>query len=159
QLATLVSEAPAGDAWMHESKFDGYRILARLDHGRVRLLSRNGHDWTDRFGDVATAVTSLPARQAMLDGEVAVLLPDGTTSFQALQNVLSGTSRGLIVYMLFDMLHLDGLDLTSTPLERRKADLEDLLRRAGGSGRLRYSDHVIGRGPEFFEEACRLKLE
>src|SRR5262245_37587138 len=101
ELATLVATAPLGDEWLHELKFDGYRILARLDQGQVRLLSRNGRDWTGHFAPVAEAVARLPARRAMLDGEVAVLLPDGTTSFQALQNALSGGGGGQLVYMLF----------------------------------------------------------
>ncbi len=90
QLATLVGAAPTGEQWLHELKFDGYRILARLDEGRVQLLSRNERDWTDHFPAVASAAARLPARRALLDGEVAMLLPDGTTSFQALQNAVSG---------------------------------------------------------------------
>jgi bifunctional non-homologous end joining protein LigD len=160
QLATLVERAPADDEWIHEMKFDGYRILARLDQGRVRLLSRNGRDWTGHFARVAEAAASLPARQAMLDGEVAVLLPDGTTSFQALQNALSGGAEGELVYMLFDLVHLDGSDLTGARLEDRKMALARLLGQADpGQRLLRFSDHVIGSGPEFFAQACRLGLE
>ncbi len=160
QLATLVSQAPSGDAWLHEMKYDGYRILARLDHGRVRLLSRNGRDWTEKFPTIAEAVGHLPAERAMLDGEVAVLQPDGTTSFQALQNFLSGTGRGQLVYMVFDLLHLDGWDLTGARLEDRKATLERLLAAGDGkAGPVRYSDHVVGDGPDFFAHACRLGLE
>jgi bifunctional non-homologous end joining protein LigD len=160
QLATLVSQAPSGEAWLHEMKYDGYRILARLDHGRVTLLSRNGRDWTDKFPTIAEAVGHLPAERAMLDGEVAVLQPDGTTSFQALQNFLSGTGPGQLVYMVFDLLHLDGWDLTGARLEDRKAVLERLLASGNGkSGPVRYSDHVAGDGPDFFTHACRLGLE
>jgi bifunctional non-homologous end joining protein LigD len=160
QLATLVSQAPSGEAWLHEMKYDGYRILARLDHGRVTLLSRNGRDWTEKFPTVAEAVGLLPAERAMLDGEVAVLQPDGTTSFQALQNFLSGTGPGQLVYMVFDLLHLDGRDLTGARLEDRKAVLERLLASGNGkSGPVRYSDHVAGDGPDFFTHACRLGLE
>jgi len=160
QLATLVSQAPSGEGWLHEMKYDGYRILARLDHGRVTLLSRNGRDWTDKFPTIAEAVGHLPAERAMLDGEVAVLQPDGTTSFQALQNFLSGTGPGQLVYMVFDLLHLDGWDLTGARLEDRKAVLERLLASGNGkSGPVRYSDHVAGDGPAFFTHACRLGLE
>ncbi|HEV8530620.1 MAG TPA: DNA ligase D [Methylomirabilota bacterium] len=160
QLATLVSQAPSGDAWLHEMKYDGYRILARLDHGRVRLLSRNGRDWTEKFPSIAEAVGHLLAERAMLDGEIAVLHPDGTTSFQALQNFLSGTGRGQLVYMVFDLLHLNGWDLTGARLEERKAVLERLLASGNGkSGSVRYSDHVAGDGPDFFTHACRLGLE
>src|SRR5712692_6929546 len=141
-------------------KHDGYRILARLDHGRVRLLSRNGRDWSDKFPTIAEAVGRLPAERALLDGEVAVLQPDGTTSFQALQNFLSGTGPGQLVYMVFDLLHLDGWDLTGARLEDRKAVLERLLASGNGkSGPVRYSDHVAGDGPDFFTHGCRLGLE
>jgi bifunctional non-homologous end joining protein LigD len=160
QLATLVKRPPASDAWLHEMKFDGYRILARLDHGRARLLSRNGRDWTDHFPTVADAVARLPAGQAMLDGEVAVLLPHGITSFQALQNLMSGGGRGELVYMVFDLLHLDGRDLTDARLEDRKALLKRLVDAAGRQAALlRFSDHVIGSGADFFAHACRLGLE
>jgi len=160
QLATLVSDAPTGDEWLHEMKFDGYRILARLERGRARLLSRNGNDWTERFAVVAKGVERLPAERAMLDGEVAVLLPDGTTSFQALQNLLSGGTGGQLVYMAFDLLHLDGRDLTGARLEDRKGVLEALLAAAGAAAEpVRMSRHVVGSGPAFLEQACRLGLE
>ncbi len=161
QLATLVSETPTGDDWLHEMKFDGYRILARRDGDQVTLLSRNGRPWTDHFPTVAEAVRRLPARRLLLDGEVAVVTADGRTSFQALQNFMSSDGRGGdLVYMAFDLLHLDGYDLTGARLEDRKAALARLLGAPGGEpGVLRYSDHVIGSGREFFAEACRLGLE
>jgi bifunctional non-homologous end joining protein LigD len=158
QLATLVTKAPTGEQWLHEIKYDGYRILARLEHGKVRLMSRNGRDWTDHFPAVAAGVSRLAAEQAMLDGEVAVILPDGTTSFQALQNALSGSGHNRLVYMVFDLLHLDGHDLTDARLEDRKALLKRLIE-ARGSAPLRYSDHVVGSGPEFIEHSCRAGLE
>ena len=157
QLATLVTEAPAGDAWLHELKFDGYRILGRVQDGRVRLISRNGNDWTDNFPSLAAALGALPASQALIDGEVAVLLPDGTTSFQALQNALSARAQGELVYFAFDLPHLDGYDLTRARLEDRKAALQALLASAGTA--VRYSAHVVGSGQEFFDNACRMRLE
>jgi bifunctional non-homologous end joining protein LigD len=161
QLATLVDQAPEGDEWLHEIKFDGYRILGRLDQGRVRLLSRNDKDWTSRFSTIAAAVARLPARSALLDGEVAVLRPDGTTSFQALQQRLGGDeAAGDLVYMVFDLLHLDGRDLRGAPLEERKAALESLLARAKpAGGPVRYSAHVVGGGGAFLRRACGLGLE
>ena len=158
QLATLVRTAPEGDAWLHELKFDGYRIGCRVDERTISLLSRNGKDWTDRFPEVRAAAAELPVRRAFLDGEVAVLLPDGRTSFQALQNAFSGGDRGNLVYFVFDLLHLDGEDVGRLPLEQRKARLAALLRSRSGK-RIRYSEHVIGRGPEFFARACRTGLE
>lgn len=161
QLAELVAAPPSGDGWLHEMKFDGYRILARRDGTSVTLLSRNGREWTDHFPTVAESVGALPAGQVLLDGEVAVVTPDGRTSFQALQNFMSSGGRGGdLVYMVFDLLHLDGYDLINARLEDRKAVLARLLGAPGGEPpALRYSDHVIGSGAEFFSEACRLGLE
>ena len=161
QLATLVSRPPAGEDWLHEMKFDGYRILARRDEKKVALLSRNGRPWTNRFPTVADSVRALPARRVLLDGEVAVVTSDGRTSFQALQNFMSaGGGAGDLVYMVFDLLHLDGYDVTGARLEDRKAALARLLGAPGGEpGTLRYSAHVVGSGTEFFAEACRLGLE
>src|SRR5262249_23092104 len=88
QLATLVSGAPEGDEWLHEMKFDGYRVLCRIERGSVQLLSRNGSDWTDRLPGIVQAAARLGARSAMLDGEVAIVMPNGVTSFNALQNAL-----------------------------------------------------------------------
>jgi bifunctional non-homologous end joining protein LigD len=161
QLATLVDRAPEGDAWLHEIKFDGYRILCRLEGGRVHLLSRNAKDWTARFADIATAAARLPARTALLDGEVAVLRPDGATSFQALQQWLGDAKiSGTLVYMTFDLLHLNGRDLRGSPLESRKAALQTLLAKANaGEGPVRYSAHVAGGGGAFLRRACGLGLE
>ena len=127
QLATLVAVPPTGDEWLHEMKFDGYRILCRIEKGRATLLSRNAKDWTGQFPGVAAAAAALPVRQALLDGEIAVLLPNGTTSFQALQNALAGVGAGQICYFVFDLLHLDGRDLTGMTLEARKRLLEALV--------------------------------
>ncbi len=141
-------------------KYDGYRILARIDHGRVTLASRNGRDWTAKFPAVAEAAGRLRVERAILDGEVAVLLPKGTTSFQALQNFLSGAHSDQLVYMVFDLPHLNGRDLTGARLEDRKSALAAILESAGDDARpLRYSDHVVGKGPDFFAQACRLGLE
>jgi bifunctional non-homologous end joining protein LigD len=157
QLATPVTDPPAGDEWLHEMKFDGYRILSRIEKGRVRLVSRNGKDWTERFTAIADALGGL-AERAVLDGEVAVLLPGGNTSFQALQNFMSGAKGGQLVYYVFDLLHLGGYDLSKVALERRKEALQQLV---GGerAGEIRYSDHVVGQGREVFDNACRMGME
>jgi bifunctional non-homologous end joining protein LigD len=157
QLATLVTEAPAGDGWLHELKFDGYRILGRIQDGRARLISRNGNDWTDNFPSLTAALEALPVSQALVDGEVAVLLPDGTTSFQALQNALSQRDQGELVYFAFDLPYLEGYDLTRARLEDRKAALAALL--SGAATAVRYSAHVVGSGDAFFEKACGMRLE
>jgi DNA ligase D-like protein (predicted ligase) len=157
QLATLVKDAPQGDEWLHEIKFDGYRIGCRIRNGRAALISRNGKDWTAAFPDVAVAAAALPVEDALLDGEVAMVLPDGRTSFQALQNASAGNG-GTLVYFVFDLLRLDGTWIGDRPIEERKARLRKLV---GGrkTGRIRYAEHVEGRGGEFFQQACRLGLE
>ncbi|HKE01318.1 MAG TPA: DNA ligase D, partial [Planctomycetota bacterium] len=158
QLATLVAEAPDGDEWLHEIKLDGYRIVARLENGRARLLSRSGKDWTARLPTIARAVEKLRARSALLDGEVVALLPDGTSSFQALQNALSEGGEPELVYYVFDLVHLDGRSLAALAQEERKTALASLL---GSSPPrpIRYSDHGVGHGAEFKRHACRLALE
>ena len=155
QLATLADEPPEGPEWLHEQKFDGYRILAELDRGSVRLLSRRFKDWTAAFPRVAGAVARLPVQRAVLDGEVAALLPDGRTSFQALQN----RDAANIAYFAFDLLAVDDDDLTRLPLEQRKARLESLVARPGPPGVIRYSDHVVGGGAAFLALACERGLE
>jgi len=152
QLATLVKTPPTGDGWLHELKYDGYRIGCRIDGRTVRLLSRNGKDWTQRYSAVRDAAARLSVRRALLDGEVAALLPDGRTSFQALQNAFSGGAPIQIVYFVFDLLHLDGEDISSQPLDERKARLRRLLGKTDGG--LRYADHVVGRGAQVFAAAC-----
>jgi bifunctional non-homologous end joining protein LigD len=157
QLATLVSEPPKGAEWVHELKFDGYRILFELRDGKVKAITRGGKDWADRFGVVTRAVAALPAREAVLDGEVAVLLPNGTTSFQALQNALG--ENGDMVYFAFDLLHLDGYDLRGVPLLERKQALARLLEALPDEGTIRFSDHVQGSGDDFFRHSCSYGLE
>lgn len=158
QLATLVKEAPSGDEWIHEIKYDGYRIGCRIRNGRVTLISRNGKDWTAAFPEVADAAARLGVSDALLDGEAALVLSDGRTSFQALQNAFAGPASRNIVYFVFDLLRLDGKNLEMLPLEERKKRLRALVGRRK-AGRIRYSDHVEGRGEAFLQQACRLGLE
>jgi bifunctional non-homologous end joining protein LigD len=155
QLALLVEAPPDGDDWLHEQKFDGYRIGLRIEGTSVGLWSRRGQEWTAAFPSVATAGTRLGVRQALLDGEVAVVLPSGVTSFQALQNRTSATA---FTYFAFDLLHLDGEDLRGRPLIERKQRLQRLIGRKK-NGVIRYSDHVVGGGRDFFATACSLGLE
>jgi bifunctional non-homologous end joining protein LigD len=154
-LAMVVEKPPSGDEWLHEIKHDGYRIVARIEEGDVRLVSRNGKDWTKEFPQVARAVGRLPAGTALLDGEVAALLPNGATSFQALQRRADAAVP--LVYFVFDLLHLDGWDLREVRLEERKQVLRRLLEKAPDA--LRFSDHVRGQGPEFYENAREAGLE
>jgi bifunctional non-homologous end joining protein LigD len=159
QLATLVEEAPEGREWLHEIKLDGYRLLGRLDRGRVRLETRNGLDWTDRFPGVAEALATLPARSALVDGEAVVFDRSGRSSFAALQAALGRARSGADVhFVLFDCLAIDGRDLRRKPLVERKEALRELVAGAG-SPLLRFSDHVAGGGAKFFAAACRAGLE
>jgi bifunctional non-homologous end joining protein LigD len=159
QLATLVKAPPDGDEWLHEIKYDGYRIGCRIRNGRVTLISRTGKDWTAAFPEIAAAAGTLAIDNLLLDGEVAMVLPDGRTSFQALQNAFAGeASRQALVYFAFDLLRHGDERLASLPLVERKARLRRLVGRRKG-GRLRYSEHVAGNGAAFFAEACRVGLE
>jgi bifunctional non-homologous end joining protein LigD len=157
QLATLVDEPPEGDDWLHEQKFDGYRILAVIDHGEVKLSSRRFKDWTAEFPAVVRALATLPVQRAVLDGEVAVVLPDGRTTFQGLQNSFAEPSSAL-VYFAFDLLWLDDEDLSLLPLEQRKHRLAALLS-SKANDTIRYSDHVVGQGEKFLRLACKRGLE
>src|SRR6476660_5979514 len=151
QLTQLVDAAPEGDQWLHEIKFDGYRMHARLDRGAVRLLTRTGLDWTHKYPAIAAAVASLPAREAYLDGELCDVRLDGTTSFSLIQNA-SDTGKGdALVFFLFDLLHLHGESIGARPLAERNEGLRELLSQANPLPQ--YSDHQIGRGRAFYDHA------
>ena len=157
-LATLVSKAPSGDRWLHEIKFDGYRLQARIEAGRVKLLTRSGLDWTAKFGkDLAAAFKALPVGTAMIDGELVVESQNGASDFSLLQADLSEGRADRFVYYAFDLMHLDGYDLRATPLVMRKEALAQLL--AGERGILRYSEHFEQDGDLILQHACRLSLE
>jgi ATP-dependent DNA ligase len=157
QLTELVDAAPEGDQWLHEIKYDGYRMQARLDRGAVRLLTRTGLDWTHKYAAIAAAVSSLDARQAYLDGELCGVRPDGVTSFSMIQLASDSGNAAALVFFLFDLLYLDGEDVGARPLIERKARLAALLSNA--SSPLHYSDHQRGRGRAFHEKACAMSLE
>ncbi|HLJ10567.1 MAG TPA: DNA ligase D, partial [Planctomycetaceae bacterium] len=157
-LARTTPRPPAGNSWLHEIKFDGYRMLAWLDHGQVRLRTRNGHDWTARFPEIADELSRLPANLALLDGEVVALDASGASSFPALQQVLSSRRTSVLVYCLFDALNMEGFDLRSVPHEQRKALLGELLAKTDGK-RLHFVEHIRGGGAEFFVHCRELGLE
>ena len=161
QLATLVDAPPLGEEWLHEVKFDGYRMECIKEADRVRLLSRRGNDWTARFPDIVAAVRRLKPRRIILDGEAVALLEDGRSSFQALQQVLHTDPPGATVYYAFDLLRLEAEDLRGLPLEERKARLARLLgpSRRRGTGALRYSEHTTGKVEAALARACREGLE
>jgi bifunctional non-homologous end joining protein LigD len=159
QLATLVERAPEGNEWVHELKYDGYRMLCSLRDGRVNLLTRNGNDWTSKLQQIAEAAGRLPVKQVWLDGEVVALMPDGSVNFQALQNAFDVRSETDLVYYVFDLLYLDGYDLRSSPLIERKRLLGSLLGELPPSSVIRYSDHIAGQGAVVYAEACARGME
>lgn len=158
QLATLGARAPSGDEWLHEIKLDGYRLICRKSGDDVRLITRSGKDWTDRFPRLVEAAATLPCEEAVLDGEVAVLNARGISEFQALQNALR-RKHANVLYFVFDLLYIDGYDLTRAPLRARKEALAGLFAAAPETGPIRYSDHVEGHGAEFLKRACAMGLE
>ena len=155
-LATLVAEAPSGDGWIHEIKYDGYRMVARIERGKAKLYSRTGKDWTAAFQTLADDLAKLPVTSAWIDGEAVVLDDAGRTSFQALQNALSG-SDAAFTYFAFDLMHVNGVDLRGAVLTERKRLLRDLL--GEGRGAIRVGPEVQGHGDEFFRQACSMSLE
>jgi bifunctional non-homologous end joining protein LigD len=157
-LATLRTAPPQGPGWVHEIKFDGYRIQARLDHGEVRLLTRKGLDWTNKFPNVANAVAELPARAAVIDGEIVIETEEGVSSFSGLQAALKGGERDRFLYYVFDLLHLDGHDLSGLPLIERKAELGRLVGE-GRRGPIVYSQHFQDSGEVVLRHACQMALE
>ncbi|HXW42276.1 MAG TPA: DNA ligase D, partial [Xanthobacteraceae bacterium] len=157
-LATFYDKPPSGPNWIHEIKFDGYRLEARLDHGKVRLLTRKQQDWTRRFPSVAAAVAALPAQTALLDGEVVVEDEHGISNFSLLQTDLR-EGRDRFVYYVFDLLYLDGRDLTVAPLSERKAALAQVLAIAGKTGAIRYTEYFDEGGPLILKKACEMGLE
>jgi bifunctional non-homologous end joining protein LigD len=158
-LAALSDKAPSGSNWLHEIKFDGYRMEAQLEHGKVRLLTRKRQNWTHRFPPIADAVAALPATTALLDGEVVVEDDNGISNFSLLQTDLKDGRSDRFAYYVFDLLHLDGRDLTGAPLVERKAALERLLKGSGKSGVVRCAGHFDDSGPLILRHACDMGLE
>jgi ATP-dependent DNA ligase len=156
ELAKLVENAPDGPDWLHELKLDGYRMHACLDFGRVQILTRRGNDWTDKYSAITKAIAGLQARNAYLDGELCGVLPDGRTASNLIQNA-TDTGQGSPVFFLFDLLFLNGENVTALPLVERKARLASLL--TGAPEPLRYNDHQIGQGPAFYRLACEHGVE
>ena len=149
---------PKGENWLHELKYDGYRIIARKAPDGVTLFSRSGLDWTIRFPVIAKALAKLPCEQALLDGEIAFVLPSGLTSFKELQEHID-TPHPSFRFFLFDLLDLEGKDWRKRPLLERKAELEKLLTKKKLPDWLIYSDHVQGSGRAFYEQVCETGLE
>lgn len=158
QLATLSKDLPPAGDWVYEVKFDGYRILARIDQGKVRLFTRNGLDWTAKMKPLAKDLESLGVDSAWLDGEAVVIDDEGTTHFNALQNAFDASRTESISYFVFDLPYFEGHDLRKLPLHARKALLKQLIE-ARGTDKVRYSEHFQTDARSMIETARKLKLE
>jgi bifunctional non-homologous end joining protein LigD len=156
-LATLHPKSPHGDLWVHEIKYDGYRLQAHVREGKVQLFTRRGHDWTDRFENIALAAWELKTYGAIIDGEVIVPTPEGRSDFHALERELGSGRSDSFVYYAFDLLYLDGFDLRGASLIDRKKVLAELL--AGVRGAIQLSGHTTADGAEVFRRACELEIE
>jgi bifunctional non-homologous end joining protein LigD len=157
QLTKLVDEAPTGDGWLHEIKYDGYRMHARIDAGRAQLLTRTGLDWSHRYRATIERLRALPVKNAYLDCELCALRADGVPAFSRLQAAMDEGRTDELILFVFDLLYLDGESTAALPLIQRKDLLHTLL--ACEVPGLRYSEHVVSDGPRFREHACKLGLE
>jgi bifunctional non-homologous end joining protein LigD len=158
QLTTMADTPPSGTGWLHELKLDGYRMQARKDGSAVQMLTRTGLDWTGRMRAVASEIAKLGVDKAILDGEVVVVAPNGTTSFADLQASMQEGAKNALTYFAFDLLHLDGKSTRDLPLKERKALLGSILEGADEE-RLRLSEHMETGGAELLHEACKLQAE
>jgi bifunctional non-homologous end joining protein LigD len=158
-LATLVDEAPASDNWVHEIKFDGYRLQAHIKDGDVQLLTRSGQDWTHRFGSLAKTLRALNLNTSILDGEVVIEDDKGVSSFVMLVDALKAGQSKRMVYFAFDLLYLDGVSATGATLLDRKSLLQMALKGAAKTGQIRYCVHFEVDGTAMLREACRHGLE
>tara|TARA_B100000678_G_scaffold283926_1_gene284722 strand:- start:25729 stop:28215 length:2487 start_codon:yes stop_codon:yes gene_type:complete len=157
QLASLRDSPPTGDDWVHEMKFDGYRIQALVSGPRVKLISRNGKDYTDKYPGIVRALSGLNLPKAILDGELVALDDEGHSNFSLLQAATKKGADADLAYFAFDLLHKNGKDLRKKPLLERKSMLKNLLDE--DSHKLRYSDHIDGDGERIVGKACAMGME
>lgn len=155
QLATLKMRAPANEGWLHEIKYDGYRIQFHIDGNTRKAFTRNGHNWITKFSTIAGALDVPPA---IIDGEV-VVIHEGRTNFSELQAELAGRRQDRLLYYAFDLLWLDGKDLRNAPQVQRKAILKKVFGNRGIEPPALYSEHLTGDGQELFEHAAKLSYE
>jgi bifunctional non-homologous end joining protein LigD len=153
-LATPIDKVPKGERWIHEIKFDGYRVQLHLAHEAVTVYTRRGNDWTKRFKKIADDAFLINAASAIIDGEIVVPATDGTTDFSVLQNELKGKSTR-IVMVAFDLLYLNGYDLRKLSLEERKFHLKKLIAKTA----IQFSESFEVDGPEMYKHACSVGLE
>ncbi|MGA9795588.1 MAG: DNA ligase D [Rhizomicrobium sp.] len=155
QLARLVDDPPGGEGWVHEIKFDGYRMQMRVENGRAKLFTRKALDWTSRFAEIAKDGGALP--DCIIDGEICALNAKGASDFGSLQDALSSHKTGNLIYYVFDCLYANGYDLQKQSLERRKEALELLLKKA--PHRLHFVPHFANSGAQMLAAACKMDLE
>jgi DNA ligase D-like protein (predicted ligase) len=157
QLTRLADEAPEGSGWLHEIKYDGYRMHARIDSDKIQLLTRTGLDWSHRYPRTIEALGSLKVKSAYVDGELCALNSDGVPLFSRLQAAMDEGKTDKLVFFAFDLLFLNGESTAELPLIQRKVRLQRLFKKEIGG--LRYSEHIAGDGPTFRTQACKLGLE
>ncbi|CAM5627855.1 Multifunctional non-homologous end joining protein LigD [Mycolicibacterium aubagnense] len=159
QLATAVAAPPSGEKWLHEIKFDGYRTAAHIVDGAVTFITRSGLDWSKRYGRLKTAFENLACESAIIDGEIVVTDDKGISRFSALQDALAAGETHKLTFYAFDLLYLDGWNLTNVALEKRKELLTQLLGAVTAKSALQLSDHVTSDGDALYEQASELGLE
>ncbi|HEU0015849.1 MAG TPA: hypothetical protein VFQ45_19380 [Longimicrobium sp.] len=159
QLLSAAKAPPEGDGWLHEVKYDGYRLLCRMEHGRARLFTRRGSDWTGKLAKVAAAVERLGTGDAWLDGELVALRPDGRPDFEALHRAMAGRGGVRLAYQVFDVPYAAGRSLLEHGVLARKRVAEELVRGRCAEGIVRYTDHLVGSGPELLAHARAAGLE
>jgi DNA ligase D-like protein (predicted ligase) len=157
QLPQLAETVAEGDRWANEIKLDGYRMHARLDGGQAKLLTRTGLDWTEKYPSAAKALGAIHAREAYIDGELCAVTETAITSFGLLQAATDNRLTGSLIFFAFDLLYVDGENLMPAPLADRKQRLQRLVENAGAP--IRYCDHQVGLGPQFYQSVCKLGLE
>lgn len=157
QLSTLVDQPPTTSEWLHETKFDGYRLICFINKKTIKLMTRNNLDWTDKFPVIVAAIKKLKLSNAILDGEIVALDANKKDDFQLLQNTIHHELGKKIYYYIFDIIYYDGYDISNVPLIERKKLLEQLI--SGKSSIIKYSKHIQGRGNTVFKNACKNKLE
>lgn len=157
ELATLVDSAPQDDNWIHEMKFDGYRLISVI-HDKIKIFTRNQNDWTNKFEDLVGALKKLKLKDAIFDGEIVAYDKKGMPNFQALQNSLSGDEPQQLVYYVFDLIAYQGYDLSSLDILTRKQILKKIIAKADKKV-IQFSDHIQGKGEKTFESACKMGFE
>lgn len=158
QLAVLVDEPPKGKQWLHEIKFDGYRIIAFKKNHKTKLVTRNHNDWTKKIPDIAKIINEAPVANLIMDGELVILDKNNHSNFQLLQNAFKGDKESPFIYYVFDLLYYDNHNLMSLPLLERKAFLKKIVNKIDNP-QIQYSDHIIGSGDKIFNKSCKLGLE